>query len=91
MSGKSRNTVRYLTCLAGFLKTDLYGYPAHTAIVQCNGTVLGAYGQEDWPASDKLEFGGQSPETIRNEHRAYIEQPLAIPPKAPLEGSCQRS
>lgn len=47
MSGKSRTTVRYLTCLAGFLKTDLYGYPAHTAIVQCNGTVLGAYGQAD--------------------------------------------
>lgn len=38
--------------IAGFLKTDLYGYPAHTVIVQCNGTVLGEYRQADWPASE---------------------------------------
>ena len=46
--------------IAGFLKTDLYGYPAHTVIVQCNGTVLGEYRQADWPASESYgaSFGG---------------------------------
>lgn len=38
--------------IAGILKTDLYDYPAHTAIVQCDGIVLGEYRQADWPASE---------------------------------------
>ena len=40
--------------LSGILKTDFYGYPAPTAIVQCSGTILGQYQQLDQPAPDDI-------------------------------------
>ena len=40
--------------LSNILKTDLYGYPAPTAIVQCNGTILGQYQAPDAQAFEDI-------------------------------------
>lgn len=40
--------------LARILKTDFYGYPAPTAIVQRDGTILGQYQEADIPPYDTI-------------------------------------
>ena len=40
--------------LSKMLRTDLYGYPAPTAIVQCSGTILGQYQEPDTPPFDTI-------------------------------------
>lgn len=41
--------------LSGILKTDLYGYPAPTAIVQCNGTFLGQYQEPETKPFENID------------------------------------